>query len=580
MRFLLLVWMFVVPFIKPGAAQDLTPSISWKASTISENPNITSSKDDRIGVASAALEKAVSMLQSNGQFNDSTYDTPGRLYAQMAEFDRLTNQTKYKQTLKQYFDLAESIDYGLNYGYAAARAYTAYRDPDFLALAVTSWTSARRYTISKKQAVSGFTDVKQFNLSTSCQGATLTGGTYFSTDSNDTNLHSMATGFFLAVSALLAEATSNQTYLDAAIESASFIQSHLLDPSNTVMAFMSSKLNESCSVYTTAYSPNTGIFVEGLVILADITRNTSTEALLRSIIVTVITDTSWQGLDGILSIATNGGHYIVRALAALYERNTTSSDLREYIKEYLGVQYNAVIEKATSGGSNIYGIPWTGLPSTSFSSENQTVAVSALLSAIQLLDGQSMSKSSDKPTPSGTPTAGATTSPLPPKKTPTGAIVGGVAGGLAVLVVIIVGSFLLRRGDRRRNHQPFVVDWRSSRTLTPFMATSFTASTQIPPEHRITEGKNARYFVPSRGDSSSSSRAVDTDAAARRVDVQTTSTIPQGAAAGTPNLLHTERREDMPMEELLRLLNERLQPGRWNDSGDELPPEYHEGRTM
>ncbi len=35
---------------------------------------------------------------------------------------------------------------------------------------------------------------------------------------------------------------------------------------------------------------------------------------------------------------TTGGHYIVRALAALYERNTTSSDLQEYIKEYIGVQ--------------------------------------------------------------------------------------------------------------------------------------------------------------------------------------------------------------------------------------------------
>ncbi|KAK0189349.1 hypothetical protein F5146DRAFT_886380, partial [Armillaria mellea] len=70
------------------------------------------------------------------------------------------------------------------------------------------------------------------------------------------------------VSALLAEVTSNQTYLDVVIESASFIQSHLLDPSNTVMAFMSSKLNKSCFVYTTAYSPDTGIFLEGLLILA------------------------------------------------------------------------------------------------------------------------------------------------------------------------------------------------------------------------------------------------------------------------------------------------------------------------
>ncbi len=40
--------------------------------------------------------------------SDSAYDTPARLYAQMAEFDKLTNQTKYKQTLKQCFALAES----------------------------------------------------------------------------------------------------------------------------------------------------------------------------------------------------------------------------------------------------------------------------------------------------------------------------------------------------------------------------------------------------------------------------------------------------------------------------------------
>ncbi len=90
---------------------------------------------------------------------------------------------------------------------------------------------------------------------------------------------------------------------------------------------------------------------------------------------------------------TNGGHHVVRALAALYERNTTTSDLREYIKQYIGVQviprktillvyiahfnwtqYNAVIKQATSG-SNIYGIPWTELSSNTFNSVSQTVAI-------------------------------------------------------------------------------------------------------------------------------------------------------------------------------------------------------------
>ncbi|PBK60893.1 hypothetical protein ARMSODRAFT_897477 [Armillaria solidipes] len=163
---LLLVWMLVVHFITLSSAQNLMPSSSWK------DPNITSSKDERISIASAALEKAVSMLQSNGQFNDSTYETPGRLYAQMAEFDRLTNQTKYKDILKRYFAEAESFhpghDVSASYGYAAARAYAVYQDPDFLDLAVTSWTSARQYTISKEQTASGTTGVKQFSLSSSC----------------------------------------------------------------------------------------------------------------------------------------------------------------------------------------------------------------------------------------------------------------------------------------------------------------------------------------------------------------------------------------------------------------------------
>ncbi|KAK0229437.1 hypothetical protein EDD85DRAFT_939750 [Armillaria nabsnona] len=565
----ILVWMLLMPFIRSGGAQDLTPSTFWK------NPNITSSKDDRISIASAAIDNAVSVLQPNGQFNvssDSGFDIPGRLYAQMAEFDRLTNQTTYKKTLKQFFVLAESInpDFlaassvadGLNYGYAAARAYNTYQNPIFLDLAVTSWT------------MRGDTQYLRSKLSRAPQIL------------SNLNSHLRATAAVpIPISALLAEATSNQTYLDAAIESANFIQSHFLDPSNIVMAFLSSNVSQYCTMDTSAFSTNTGIFVEGLVILADITRNTSTEALLRSIIVAITTNTSWQGLDGILDVGSDGGHYIVRALAALYERNTTTSNLREYIKEYIGVQYNGVIEKATLGGSNIYGIPWTGPPRTVFSSANQTVAVSALLSGIQLLNNQPLSKPSDSPTSSGistesdnptstrTPTTNTTTSPLSSKKKTTGAIVGSVVGGLAVLVVIIVCGFLWRRRRHQGSHTPCIVDEHSPRTVTPFIATSITASSEIPREHRISQGKNAGYPVPSRRDSSSSPGAVETDRAERRVDARVGSMTSHGGAASPPNPL------DMPTEELLRLLNDRLRPCQWNGLPDELPPEYHEGRT-
>ncbi|PBK86066.1 hypothetical protein ARMGADRAFT_906517, partial [Armillaria gallica] len=83
------------------------------------------------------------------------------------------------------------------------------------------------------------------------------------------------------VSALLAEATSNQAYIDAAVESATFIQSHLLTQSNIVLGGIESVSNQSssCSVYPVVAPHGSGTFIEGLVILAGIPHNTSTESL-------------------------------------------------------------------------------------------------------------------------------------------------------------------------------------------------------------------------------------------------------------------------------------------------------------
>ncbi|KAK0221376.1 hypothetical protein IW262DRAFT_1373299 [Armillaria fumosa] len=572
MRSFLLVWMFVVHLMASGAAQDLTPSISWRY------PNITSSKDDRINIASAAIEKASSMLQSDWFFNDSSHVTEYRIYAQMAEFDRLTNQTKYKQMLKQCFTLAESYESSMNleYGYAAVRAYAAYQDQDFLDRAVTSWTLGRKYTISKEQAALGTMDAKQFNITSSCNGATMAGGTYGNTDANDT----VISGLSSSVSALLAEATSNQTYLDAATESANFIQSHLLNPSSNIVWF-SMSANGTCSPLTGDVPYGSGIFIEGLVVLANITHNVSTETLLRSTVVAVATDAQWQESDGIIASSPSypGGCYIVRALATLYERNTTSSDLREYTKEYVGVQYNAVIDLATSVGSNIYG-PWTGPPSISFSSDNQTAAISALLSAIQLVDDQPSSNSSVNSTSTviPSPTGSTSPSPLPTKKSPTGRIIGGVVAGLAVIAIIIVGTLLLRRKHRRSNDNEshFSVDGSSPRILTPFMDTSIPVSSEMPGEHRMNQAKRARFSLAENRGEPSSSPAVGTGG----TDVHYESTTLLRAPASLPNALHAERTEGMPTHDLLRLLDERLQSGRWNVVDDELPPEYHEGQTM
>ncbi|KAK0481029.1 hypothetical protein EDD18DRAFT_800939 [Armillaria luteobubalina] len=284
------IWtLFSVSWYSAVAAQDLQPPAAWRS------PNITLSREDCINIARAALETAISNLNQSAQFGDNIYESPGRLYAQMAEFDRLTNQTKYKDMLKQYFLLAEFTRPGfldLFYNLGCEVEY-----PDFLAFAVTAWTSARRYTISEDEDELGTMDTKQFTYPSSCQGETLTGGTYFASDPYNTNIASTSSGFFFVLSALLAKATSNNTYIDAAVESAHFIQSHLLNISNSVV-LGSIEPSPNCAVDASnlvSDCAGSGLFIEGMVVLADIMAyNTSTIDLLRSTIVDVTSNSLWH----------------------------------------------------------------------------------------------------------------------------------------------------------------------------------------------------------------------------------------------------------------------------------------------
>ncbi|KAK0471203.1 hypothetical protein IW261DRAFT_1612201 [Armillaria novae-zelandiae] len=543
-------------------AQELKPSTTWKS------PNITLSMVDCISIADSAIREAMTQLnQTNGQFTDGNYGSTGVLYAEMVEFDRLTNQTIYKDTLKNYFALAQ------NYGYAAVHAYTVYGDPEFLNIAATSWASGRRYTISSEQAASRTIETKQFTLA-SCN-PTLAGGTYLMTDANDPSLDSWASGLFFVVSALLAEATSNQTYVDATVESGTFIQSSFLTQSDIVWTgiFSSSNHSSSCSRTSGESAQGSGNFIEGLVIQTGILNNTSTQSLLRSVISVVTTDPLWHGEDGVYDLLDNGGEFIVRALASLYERNKTASDLREYIKEYIGVQYNAVIEQARSSReSSIYGGRWTGPPATSFDSVSQTNAVAALLSAIRVLDNPDSE-------PSAIPTSSATASST--KKNLAGVVAGSVIGGIVVLAASLAGTLFWRKLRRQRNDSPLVADGSPQMpVLTPFKTTQDMSSSGILGEHHL------KYQVKSpgipqvamEGEPSFSGPIVDNASLVERVgaNVPTEPMASPGTQVANPdNQPPDDRREHTPMEELLGSLNAWTSPDRWN--AEEPPPDYHEG---
>lgn len=593
MQTLILFWTLVAHSLLLVVAQDFTPSSSWRS------PNVTTSQDDRINIAGAALDKAIGFVQSDGSFNDSAYGTPGMLYAQMAEFDRITNQTKYKDLLKKYFPFMEAVrtdfldeflNYGLSYGYAAARAYEVYQDETFLDYAIASWTSAGAYTLSGSDTSSGSTPGKSFTVQATCQGITMAGGTFWETDQDNPTIVGLATGSYLVVSALLAEATGNKTYLDAAVSSATFIHSHLYNVQNVVQDSISARKNDSCSVGSGINPYNSGLFIEGLAVLDSISGNATTQTLLRETVAAAVTNNAWQGNNGIIANGNSkvGDLLMMRGLGAVYSRNTTYSDMRNYVKEYIGVQYNAVLDLSTSNGTNVYGASWVGPPSSVFSSDNQTSALSVLINGISLKDQEPpSSNTSDSGSSSGS-NPGST-----PNKSssPAGAIAGGVVGGMALLVIIGLAVFFVRRRRRREKMRRSVLldDDFSTSPLSPPAPTPFvmapltsTQSSSDRPPYSPTSSRRSEK-VPAGGRSHGAQSSMGEKAALLHaqstVSLQEgSSTQPESSAAepaAVPGPSNEEpQRVNLPTEELVRLLNERLQAGgHWDE--DEMPPEYH-----
>ncbi|KAJ8074471.1 hypothetical protein PM082_015372 [Marasmius tenuissimus] len=241
--------------------------------------------------------------------------------------------------------------------------------------------------------------------------------------------------------------TGNQTYLNAASQSLDFIRAHLYNDQHVVEDTI---VSDTCKVQAMIAPFNSAYMIEGMSILCSITSNQSTTQLLRDTLAATIYNKAWQKDDGIISYGSghSGDWAMVHALSAVYRRNSTAPDLREYIRDYLTVQYNALLDSATAG-SNIYGGSWIGPPGTQLDPSNQTSALTVLISAITLENTTSSApppvESSDTP-----PNPDSTSS----TRSNIGGIVGGAVGGTLFLVGLGVGIWWLL--SRRRHRQQAV----------------------------------------------------------------------------------------------------------------------------
>ncbi|KAF7288743.1 Glycoside hydrolase family 76 protein [Mycena indigotica] len=566
--------LLLTPLVAKAAAQ--LPGPSWR------KPSITTSLEDRISVAQGAISRAISQLDStNFMFPDPTHSYPrsGTLYSQLAEFDQLTNQSRYAADLGGYYGSAKTVldnmgaknfsgfnvlNDGLTFGHGAAIAYKTYNVPIFLQYAKQSWWAAVPYTLTQTALDAGKIASKSFNLSSSCQGISMAGGVFWNKDVNNSDIVMIATGAFFILSAMLAEATADAMYLAAAVQSMSFIRSHLYNDQGLVRDGISARATDNCALDKVGlFAYDSGPMIEGLAVLYSVSQNTTYRDMLDELISAALKTNSWQNETGIIQngVGHTGDMMIPRALVAAYSRNATSPSLRPSIRAYLAVQYNAVADLATQNNSNIYGAYWSGPAGTKFDTGYQTNAIQALISAFALDDPASPSSSgfSSQAPPRATNSISPGPTPPPKAKASVGAIVGAIVGG--IIALCLLGLLLLRWRRKRRDMRQLTMPFPNSALDIKDASAGDGHSPSRPaapnPKRRILPVRRA----PSQSPSSESWAAPPPTPASgeARADLQELSPWPLSVKQRSVSVVAVGRGQpELTTEELLRMLYNRM----------------------
>ncbi|KAI3621726.1 glycoside hydrolase family 76 protein [Moniliophthora roreri] len=418
----------------PLIAGQYIPS-SWR------KPAITISQRERIQKAEAAIDQYLSTLpaapESNRGRRSLTSSPLGNLLSlsqfciEMADFDSLTGQERYKQALKSYISATERLvpgfasDFirgGIAFGNAAARAYEIYGDDIFLDYAVEA------------------------ELGKEIHGV---GGEY-QRGHHSSEKFPFAEELWDCLSASLYKITSNETYLSAANTTANFLRSHMYRDQGLIVSTLSGKQGDQCQAQQDTPPLSTGMLMQGVSLLNSITSSVDDVALINDIVVGESLNNQWNNEDGVLTTMDPSGIYIPRGLLQVY--NTTSdTSLQRYISAYLSTQYNAVIDLA-SGPGNIYARSWTGPSASSFNVDGQLNAISVLLAGI-LLSNDTVTITTIIAIPSSSPTAShfPSTSTTPVPGLPVASRIGVMIGGFAFLAGAVAALwFLVRRLLRKR----------------------------------------------------------------------------------------------------------------------------------
>ncbi|KAL1702215.1 glycoside hydrolase family 76 protein [Schizophyllum commune] len=376
-----------------SVAQDLGVPLSWRK--FSNNRT----QAEIIGISQGAIAYMFPQLNSaTAEFNGIGYWQSGNVWASMANHDYRSGGSAYASQvipgLNTAFNLHANYDqWGYNddamwWATAAYYGYRAYGDQGLLDHAIKTWEHVSTYVITQDVANAGRISTKKSSFKGTCEGKTMAGGVFWRANDDDLGINSITTGLYLTLSAYLAEATGDSKYTNAAILSANWIKTlNMRDDYIALDGIGAGDCGRSSKDWLFTY--NTGKFLEGLNVLADVTGDGQWKSLATYAANAAMKTGAWQGSNGIITegaspSANNDGvgfkSILIRGLDEAYMRRQHDNEaLRILIHSYVCVQLNALLDLAATGYT--YSSAWAG-PPQAFTTWGQMAALDVFVAAI------------------------------------------------------------------------------------------------------------------------------------------------------------------------------------------------------
>ncbi|KAJ3489917.1 hypothetical protein NLI96_g1806 [Meripilus lineatus] len=459
--------LFISLFISSSFSQDLDIPASWR------QPISKLSLADRKSRAKSVADSLVPLFNpTNGLVRGLSFLQASNVQCAIALHDRLSpNGTN---NVINYIDIVQQLNpdfyYTSNWALASVYAYRAYKQDYLLYKATSIWDKMNEYLVTSDDAASGTHPLRTVLFNSSCTGGIillslitkydlsnkLTGNAgavlvYGDTDPQSVKVNGQATCGFMLLSAHLSELTGNTTYRDAAELSATFIKNNLYN--GTVI--LDSIDLQSCNVTTDTLSSDSGFYIEGLTIHANLTQSQEWASFLQQFIYSTTAFPGWVRDDGVIiegadiknsswnndPILSQKGMF-VRGLYEAWSRSVPGSKPANFIEAFINVQYNALVDLADSKPSGNYSPNWALSGPSQIVAGGQLVALDLLNAGLGIAQ-RNASDTSESPQASGQPQSQT-------KKVHVGAVVGPTIAGVACIAIVIATIFIYRRRRQRK----------------------------------------------------------------------------------------------------------------------------------